>query len=85
MVLADGHIEKNRNPPDGGYWCQGKVIPTKLIVFKTTKEKRILLGADYLSTAGIILNLQKGHWYFSGLHTNNLILLLLLQTLSLFW
>ncbi|GIY27956.1 hypothetical protein CEXT_457541 [Caerostris extrusa] len=48
----------------------GKVIPTPqkfgFLVFKNAKGNRTLLGADVLRAAGIVLNLQKGQWYFSG-------------------
>ncbi|KAF8793521.1 hypothetical protein HNY73_004990 [Argiope bruennichi] len=43
----------------------GKVIPTKLIVLKNSKGNRSLLGTDFLRAAGIVLDLQKGLWYFS--------------------
>ncbi|GIY11642.1 hypothetical protein CEXT_396061 [Caerostris extrusa] len=64
---------------------KGKVIPTKLIVLKTGKGSRTLLGADFLSAAGIVLDLKKDIVISQDLFTSNLILLQLLQTLSLFW
>ncbi|GIY15026.1 hypothetical protein CDAR_526391 [Caerostris darwini] len=48
----------------------GKVIPTTqkfgFLVFKNAKGNRTLLGADFFTAAGIVLNLQKIQRYFSG-------------------
>ncbi|GIY93551.1 hypothetical protein CEXT_279371 [Caerostris extrusa] len=47
-----------------------KVIPPKFLVLKNVKGNRTLLGAvtpfRFLSSAGIVLDPQKGGWYFSG-------------------
>ncbi|KAF8777202.1 hypothetical protein HNY73_014112 [Argiope bruennichi] len=66
MALADGHVQKTdifTTTVDIG--VAGKVIPTKLIVLKNSKGNRTLLGTDFLRAAGIVLDLQKGLWYFS--------------------
>ncbi|GBM37613.1 hypothetical protein AVEN_44542-1 [Araneus ventricosus] len=44
---------------------KGKNIPAELIVLKNSRGNRALLGVDFLSKAGIVLDLQKKHWYFS--------------------
>ncbi|GBL98829.1 hypothetical protein AVEN_165678-1 [Araneus ventricosus] len=45
---------------------KGENIPTELIVLKNARGNRTLLGVDFLSKAGIVLDLQKRHWYFSA-------------------
>ncbi|GFR02480.1 uncharacterized protein TNCT_234951 [Trichonephila clavata] len=44
---------------------QGKVILTELIVLKNARGNRTLLGVDFLTAAGIVLDLQRKHWYFT--------------------
>ncbi|KAF8771717.1 Retrovirus-related Pol polyprotein like [Argiope bruennichi] len=41
------------------------MTPTKLIVLKNFKGNRTLLATDFLRATGIVLDLQKGLWYFS--------------------
>ncbi|GFQ97952.1 uncharacterized protein TNCT_529551 [Trichonephila clavata] len=44
---------------------QGKVIPTELIVLKNARGNRTLLGIDFLTAVGIVLDLQRKYWYFT--------------------
>ncbi|GIY68662.1 uncharacterized protein CEXT_529161 [Caerostris extrusa] len=53
-------------------WCDW-LTPEELVEkmdsydnLRIRKGNRTLLGADLLRTAGIVLNLQKGQWFFSG-------------------
>ncbi|GFU37332.1 uncharacterized protein TNCV_4273162 [Trichonephila clavipes] len=66
MTLADGRtqtIEILTTSVDIG--IQGKVIATELIILKNTKGNRTLLGIDFLTAAGIVLDLQRKQWYFT--------------------
>lgn len=66
MTLADGHIQQTEILTTiVDITVQGKVIPTELIVLKNAKGNRTLLGVDFLKASGIVLDLQKGHWFFS--------------------
>ncbi|GFX09336.1 retrovirus-related Pol polyprotein from transposon 17.6 [Trichonephila clavipes] len=44
---------------------QGKVIPTELLILKNARGNRTLLGIDFLTAAGIVLDLQRKQWYFT--------------------
>ncbi|GFY26219.1 transposon Tf2-6 polyprotein [Trichonephila clavipes] len=44
---------------------QGKVIPTELLILKNARCNRTLLGIDFLTAAGIVLDLQRKQWYFT--------------------
>ncbi|GFT35704.1 retrovirus-related Pol polyprotein from transposon 17.6 [Trichonephila clavipes] len=44
---------------------QGKVIPTELLILKNAIGNRTLLGIDFLTAAGIVLDLQRKQWYFT--------------------
>ncbi|GFX31289.1 retrovirus-related Pol polyprotein from transposon 17.6 [Trichonephila clavipes] len=48
---------------DIGIQC--KVIATELIILKNAKGNRTLLGIDFLTAAGIVLNLHRKQWYFT--------------------
>ncbi|GFT84256.1 uncharacterized protein TNCV_1150491 [Trichonephila clavipes] len=66
MTLADGHTQTTEiltTSVDIG--IQGKVIATELIILKNAKGNRTLLGIDFLTAAGIVLDLQRKQWYFT--------------------
>ncbi|GFX55382.1 transposon Tf2-9 polyprotein [Trichonephila clavipes] len=66
MTLADGRTQTTdilTTSVDIG--VQGKVIATELIILKNAKGNRTLLGIDFLTTAGIVLDLQRKQWYFT--------------------
>ncbi|GFT07280.1 retrovirus-related Pol polyprotein from transposon 297 [Trichonephila clavipes] len=66
MTLADGRTQTTEiltTSVDIG--TQEKVIATELIILKNAKGNRTLLGIDFLTTAGIILDLQRKQWYFT--------------------
>ncbi|GFV00440.1 retrovirus-related Pol polyprotein from transposon 17.6 [Trichonephila clavipes] len=44
---------------------QGKVIPTELLTLKNARGNRTLLGIDFLTASGIVLDLQRKQWYFT--------------------
>ncbi|GFS74450.1 uncharacterized protein TNCV_784871 [Trichonephila clavipes] len=44
---------------------QGKVIATELITLENAKGNITLLGIDFLTAAGIVLDLQRKQWYFT--------------------
>ncbi|GFS75431.1 retrovirus-related Pol polyprotein from transposon 17.6 [Trichonephila clavipes] len=44
---------------------QGKVIPTELLILKNARGNRTLLGIDFLTATGIVLDLQRKQWYFT--------------------
>ncbi|GFV75356.1 retrovirus-related Pol polyprotein from transposon 17.6 [Trichonephila clavipes] len=44
---------------------QGKVIPTELLILKNARGYRTLLGIDFLTAAGIVIDLQRKQWYFT--------------------
>ncbi|KAF9814553.1 hypothetical protein SFRURICE_020731 [Spodoptera frugiperda] len=43
---------------------QGRIVPTTFIVIPGA-ENRTLLGQDFITKSGILLDLQRGCWYFS--------------------
>ncbi|GFX93184.1 retrovirus-related Pol polyprotein from transposon 17.6 [Trichonephila clavipes] len=47
------------------HWFPRKVIATELIILKNAKGNRTLLGIDFLTAAGIVLDLQRKQWYFT--------------------
>ncbi|GFW04277.1 retrovirus-related Pol polyprotein from transposon 297 [Trichonephila clavipes] len=66
MTLADGRTQTTEiltTSVDIG--IQGKVIATELITLKNAKGNRTLLGIDFLTAAGIVLDLQRKQWYFT--------------------
>ncbi|GFV00808.1 retrovirus-related Pol polyprotein from transposon 297 [Trichonephila clavipes] len=66
MTLADGRTQTTEiltTSVDIG--IQGKVIATDLIILKNAKGNRTLLGIDFLTGAGIVLDLQRKQWYFT--------------------
>ncbi|GFW69040.1 uncharacterized protein TNCV_2919381 [Trichonephila clavipes] len=66
MTLADGRTQTTEiltTSVDIG--IQGKVIATELIILKNAKGNRTLLGIDFLTAAGIVLDLQRKQWYFT--------------------
>lgn len=68
MTLADGHTQTTEVLTTSVDICvQGKVIKTDLIVLKNAKGNRTLLGVDFLTSAGIVLDLQRKQWYFSDI------------------
>ncbi|GFV17491.1 hypothetical protein TNCV_1272781 [Trichonephila clavipes] len=44
---------------------QGKVLPSELLILKNARGNTTLLGIDFLTAAGIILDLQRKQWYFT--------------------
>lgn len=44
---------------------QGKIISTELIVLKNARGNRTLLGIDFLTAAGIVIDIQRKQLYFS--------------------
>jgi hypothetical protein len=66
MALADGHVRQTEILTTlVDITVQGKVISTELIVLKNAKANRTLLGVDFLTAAGIVLDLQRKCYYFS--------------------
>ncbi|GFY35736.1 retrovirus-related Pol polyprotein from transposon 17.6 [Trichonephila clavipes] len=66
MTLADGRTQATEiltTSVDIG--IQGNVIATELILLKYAKGNRTLLGIDFLTAAGIALDLQRKQWYFT--------------------
>ncbi|GFX97032.1 uncharacterized protein TNCV_1997641 [Trichonephila clavipes] len=66
MTLADGCTQTTEilaTSVDIG--IQGKVIATELIILKNAKGNRSLLGIDFLTAAGIVLDLQRKQWYLT--------------------
>ncbi|GFY05874.1 retrovirus-related Pol polyprotein from transposon opus [Trichonephila clavipes] len=66
MTLTDGRTQTTEiltTSVDIG--IQGKVIATELIILKNAKGNRTLLGIDFLTAAGIVLDLQRKQWYFT--------------------
>ncbi|GFS58116.1 retrovirus-related Pol polyprotein from transposon 297 [Trichonephila clavipes] len=66
MTLDDGRTQTTEiltTSVDIG--IQGKVIATELIILKNAKGNRTLLGIDFLTAAGIVLDLQRKQWYFT--------------------
>ncbi|GFU12605.1 retrovirus-related Pol polyprotein from transposon 297 [Trichonephila clavipes] len=66
MTLADGRTQTTEiltTSVDIG--IQGKVIPTELLILKNARGNRTLLGIDFLTAAGIVLDLQRKQWYFT--------------------
>ncbi|GFV71074.1 hypothetical protein TNCV_3703961 [Trichonephila clavipes] len=60
MTLADGRTQTTEiltTSVDIG--IQGKVIPTELLILKNAR------GIDFLTAAGIVLDLQRKQWYFT--------------------
>ncbi|GFR00074.1 transposon Ty3-I Gag-Pol polyprotein [Trichonephila clavata] len=66
MTLADGRTQTTEILTTSvDITIQGKVIPTELIVLKNARGNRTLLGVDFLTAAGIVLDLQRKLWYFT--------------------
>ncbi|GFW77419.1 retrovirus-related Pol polyprotein from transposon 17.6 [Trichonephila clavipes] len=66
MTLADGHTQTTEILTTSvDISIQGKVIPTELLTLKNARGNRTLLGIDFLTTAGIVLDLQRKQWYFT--------------------
>ncbi|GFT44578.1 retrovirus-related Pol polyprotein from transposon 17.6 [Nephila pilipes] len=42
----------------------GRSVQTKFIIFPKAKGNRTLLGTDFLSSAGLILDVKNACWYF---------------------
>ncbi|GFY20615.1 retrovirus-related Pol polyprotein from transposon 17.6 [Trichonephila clavipes] len=66
MTLADGRTQTTEiltTSVDIG--IQGKIIATELIILKNAKGNRTLLGIDFLTAAGIVLDLQRKQRYFT--------------------
>ncbi|GFV01045.1 hypothetical protein TNCV_1009661 [Trichonephila clavipes] len=62
MTLADGRTQTTEILKTSvDISIQGKVIPTELLTLKN----RTLLGIDFLTAAGIVLDLQRKQWYFT--------------------
>ncbi|GFT68898.1 transposon Tf2-6 polyprotein [Trichonephila clavipes] len=66
MTLADGRTQTTEILTTSvDISIQGKVIPTKLLIVKNARGNRTLLGIDFLTAAGIVLDLQRKQWYFT--------------------
>ncbi|GFX06409.1 hypothetical protein TNCV_2939371 [Trichonephila clavipes] len=66
MTLADGRTQTTEILTTSvDFGIQGKVIATELIILKYAKGNRTLLGIDFLTAAGIVLDLQRKLWYFT--------------------
>ncbi|GFV75545.1 retrovirus-related Pol polyprotein from transposon 17.6 [Trichonephila clavipes] len=66
MTLADGRTQTTEILTTSvDISIQGKVIPTELLILKNTRGNRTLLGIDFLTAAGIVLDLQRKQWYFT--------------------
>ncbi|CAL1267106.1 unnamed protein product [Larinioides sclopetarius] len=62
MTLADGQIQKTEILTTVvNITVKGKTISTELIVLKNARGNRTLLGVDFLSAAGIVLDIQNRH------------------------
>ncbi|GFY35860.1 retrovirus-related Pol polyprotein from transposon 17.6 [Trichonephila clavipes] len=66
MTLADGRTQTTEILTTSvDIRIQGKVIPTELLILKNARGNRTLLGIDFLTAAGIVLDLQRKQWYFT--------------------
>ncbi|GFX77733.1 retrovirus-related Pol polyprotein from transposon 17.6 [Trichonephila clavipes] len=66
MTLADGRTQTTEILKTSvDISIQGKVIPTELLILKNARGNRTLLGIDFLTAAGIVLDLQRKQWYFT--------------------
>ncbi|GFX92809.1 uncharacterized protein TNCV_2657231 [Trichonephila clavipes] len=66
MTLADGRTQTTEILTTSvDITIQGKVIPTELLILKNARGNRTLLGIDFLTAAGIVLDLQRKQWYFT--------------------
>ncbi|GFS91796.1 integrase catalytic domain-containing protein [Trichonephila clavipes] len=66
MTLADGHTQTTEILTTSvDISIQGKVIPTELLILKNARGNRTFLGIDFLTAAGIVLDLQRKQWYFT--------------------
>ncbi|GFV79116.1 retrovirus-related Pol polyprotein from transposon opus [Trichonephila clavipes] len=60
MTLADGRTQTTEILTTSvDISIQGKVIPTELLILKNARGNRTLLGIDFLTAAGIVLDLQR--------------------------
>ncbi|GFY24550.1 uncharacterized protein TNCV_1015961 [Trichonephila clavipes] len=66
MTLADGRTQTTEILTTSvDISIQGKFIPTDLLILKNARGNRTLLGIDFLTAAGIVLDLQRKQWYFT--------------------
>ncbi|GFW77432.1 retrovirus-related Pol polyprotein from transposon 17.6 [Trichonephila clavipes] len=66
MTFADGRTQTTEILTTSvDISIQGKVIPTELLILKNARGNRTLLGIDFLTAAGIVLDLQRKQWYFT--------------------
>ncbi|GFS74555.1 retrovirus-related Pol polyprotein from transposon 297 [Trichonephila clavipes] len=66
MTLADGRTQTTEILTTSvDISIQGKIIPTELLILKNARGNRTLLGKDFLTAAGIVLDLQRKQWYFT--------------------
>ncbi|GFY34334.1 retrovirus-related Pol polyprotein from transposon 17.6 [Trichonephila clavipes] len=66
MTLADGRTQTTEILTTSiDISIQEKVIPTELLILKNAKGNRTLLGINFLTAAGIVLDLQRKQWYFT--------------------
>ncbi|GFV97435.1 retrovirus-related Pol polyprotein from transposon 412 [Trichonephila clavipes] len=66
MTLADGRTQTTEILTTSvDISIQGKVIPMELLILKNARGNRTLLGIDFLTAAGIVLDLQRKQWYFT--------------------
>ncbi|GFX97121.1 hypothetical protein TNCV_556111 [Trichonephila clavipes] len=43
---------------------EGRSVLTKFIILRKAKGNRTLLGTDFLSSAGLVLDVRNTWWYF---------------------
>ncbi|GFW78890.1 retrovirus-related Pol polyprotein from transposon 17.6 [Trichonephila clavipes] len=66
MTLADGRTQTTEILTTSvDISIQEKIIPTDLLILKNARGNRTLLGIDFLTAAGIVLDLQRKQWYFT--------------------
>ncbi|GFS78957.1 retrovirus-related Pol polyprotein from transposon 17.6 [Trichonephila clavipes] len=66
MTLADGRTQTTEILTTSvNISIQGKDIPTELLILKNARGNRTLLGIDFLTAAGIVLDLQRKQWHFT--------------------
>ncbi|GFV66200.1 uncharacterized protein TNCV_355801 [Trichonephila clavipes] len=65
MSLADGqHITGEALTTKVMVEIEGRSVLTKLIILPKAKGNRTLLGTDFLSSAGLVLDVKDTCWYF---------------------
>ncbi|GFS91376.1 CCHC-type domain-containing protein [Trichonephila clavipes] len=63
---------------------EGRLVLTKFIILPKAKGNRTLLGTDFLSSAGLILDVKNACWYFWDNPTHNYHLIASLDNLGVY-